>query len=134
MQTALAGEYRRLSSAPAAPKSLAFLRLRRALRNTLAQGQLRGGASLPSERDLAKALAWSRVTVGKALAALLEDGLPVRKRGAGTLVAERIVKLIARLSGFAVIRPLGQQAGNVQARLNSLRVRSPQGASRPERG
>lgn len=134
MQTALAGEYRRLSSEPAAHKSLAFLRLRRVLRNTSAQDQLRGAASLPSESGLAKALAWSRVTVRKVLAALLEDGLPVRRRGAGTFVAERIVKLIARLSGCTVIRPLGQRADNVQARGKSLRVRWPQGASRPGRG
>lgn len=100
MQTALANEYRRLSQDPTAHQPLAYLRLRRAIRNMVAQHHVQGGQALPSERDLAQALALSRVTVRKALAGLMEDGLLVRRRGAGTFLAERIVKPIARLSSF----------------------------------
>jgi len=100
MQTALANEYQRLSGDPTVRQPLAYLRLRRAIRNMVAQHHLQSGQALPSERDLAQALALSRVTVRKALAGLMEDGLLVRRRGAGTFIAERIVKPIARLSSF----------------------------------
>lgn len=100
MQTALASEYRRLGRSRAAAEPLAYLRLRRALRNVLARPGLEPGQALPSERELAQALALSRVTVRKALAALIDDGVLVQRQGAGTFVARRIVKPIARLSSF----------------------------------
>ncbi len=100
MLTPLINEYRRLSRDPARRQPLAYLRLRGALRTTLARQHVRSGQALPSERELALALALSRVTVRKALSGLMEDGLLVRRRGAGTFIAERIVKPIARLSSF----------------------------------
>ena len=100
MQTALTNEYRRLSRDPAAHQPLAYLRLRHAIRNMVTRHDIQSGQALPSERDLAQALTLSRVTVRKALAGLMEDGLLVRRRGAGTFIAERIIKPMARLSSF----------------------------------
>ncbi len=101
MQIALAREYRRLDRDRHAREPLAYLRLRRALRNVLAQPDTQPGQALPSERELAQTLAVSRVTVRKALAALIADGLLVQRQGAGTFVARRLVKPIARLSSFS---------------------------------
>lgn len=100
MQTALAKEYRLLSRDSTAHQPLAYLRLRRAIRNVVERQDIQSGQALPSERDLARALTVSRVTVRKALEGLMEAGLLVRRRGAGTFIAERIVKPIARLSSF----------------------------------
>ncbi len=100
MQSALVREYQRLGrdrdSAP-----LAYLRVRRAVRSVLEHSGMEPGHALPAERELAQTLAVSRVTVRKALAGLIDDGVLVQRQGAGTFVAARIVKPIARLSSFS---------------------------------
>lgn len=100
MRNALVTEYRRLGRSRSTAEPLAYLRLRRALRNVLTARGPEPGQALPSERDLAQSLALSRVTVRKALTALIDDGVLVQRRGAGTFVARRIVKPMARLSSF----------------------------------
>jgi len=100
MQSALISEYRKLDRGAQAQRSLAYLRLRRAIQNTIESGAFPPGQALPSERDLAKQLALSRVTVRKAIGGLVEDGLLAQRHGAGTFVAERIVKSFSRLTGF----------------------------------
>ena len=101
MQATLYGEYRKLDRGGSdAQRSLAYLRLRRAIQNTIESGAFPPGQALPSERDLAKKLALSRVTVRKAIGGLVEDGLLTQRHGAGTFVAERIVKSFSRLTGF----------------------------------
>jgi DNA-binding transcriptional regulator YhcF (GntR family) len=100
MQNALAGEYRRLCSDAAAHQPLAYLRLRRAIRNVIEQRAIEPGQTLPSERDLAQLLALSRVTVRKAIAGLVEEGVLTQRHGAGTFVAERIIKPMSRLTSF----------------------------------
>lgn len=100
MQTTLVSEYRKLDRGAQAQRSLAYLRLRRAIQNTIESGAFPPGQALPSERDLAKRLALSRVTVRKAIGGLVEDGLLTQRHGAGTFVAERIVKSFSRLTGF----------------------------------
>ncbi|MFT3755358.1 MAG: GntR family transcriptional regulator [Pseudoxanthomonas sp.] len=92
-------EYRRLEQAEAG-HTLAYLRLRRALNNLIDSGVLAPGQSLPSERDLAALLGVSRVTVRKALSGLIAQGLLTQRQGAGTFVAERIVRSFSRLTGF----------------------------------
>src|SRR5574337_1223043 len=89
MKSALLNEYRRLTVASHGP---AYLRLRRAIRSSIERGALEPGQVLPSERDLAQQLALSRVTVRKAIAGLVGDGVLRQRHGAGTFVAERIVK------------------------------------------
>lgn len=100
MQLYLLDEYRKLDHDVEKQRSLAYLRLRRAIQNTIESGAFPPGQALPSERDLAKDLALSRVTVRKAISGLVEDGLLTQRHGAGTFVAERIVKSFSRLTGF----------------------------------
>lgn len=100
MPSALVVEYRRLCRDHAAHVPLAYLRLRRAIRNVIERRAVEPGHALPSERDLASTLGLSRVTVRKAIAGLVEDGALVQRHGAGTFVAERIVKPMSRLTSF----------------------------------
>ncbi|MGP1666942.1 MAG: GntR family transcriptional regulator [Rhodanobacter sp.] len=100
METALANEYLRICNDPASYQPLAYLRLRRAIRNIIEHRDIEPGQTLPSERDLAQSLRLSRVTVRKAIAGLVEDGLLHQRHGAGTFVAERIVKPMSRLTSF----------------------------------
>lgn len=72
-----------------------------ALRSVIRSGRATPGDALPSERDLSQALGWSRVTVRKALASLIAEGLISKRHGAGTFVAARIEKSIAALSSFS---------------------------------
>ncbi|GAB3040331.1 GntR family transcriptional regulator [Oleiagrimonas citrea] len=97
MESALLDEYRRQAEDTHAP---AYLRLRRAIRTSVERGALGPGHALPSERELARHLELSRVTVRKALAGLVEDGVLTQRHGAGTFVAERIVKPLSKLTSF----------------------------------
>jgi GntR family transcriptional regulator len=100
MLVGLNSEYRRLGRQPAGRSGLAYLRLRRALQNSLERGVPGPGQALPGERELAAKLGVSRVTVRKALRGLIEAGLLTQRHGAGTFVTERIVKSFSRLTGF----------------------------------
>lgn len=100
METTLAREYRRICRDPSSHQPLAYLRLRSAIRNVVEQRVIEPGHALPSERDLSQALKLSRVTVRKAIAGLVEEGLLTQRHGAGTFIAERIVKPMSRLSSF----------------------------------
>lgn len=100
MQIALSTEYRRICHDPASHQPLAYLRLRQAIRNVVQQRDIEPGHALPSERDLSQALKLSRVTVRKAIAGLVEEGLLTQRHGAGTFIAERIVKPMSRLTSF----------------------------------
>lgn len=97
MDTLLLDEYQRLAAGSHAP---AYLRLRRAIRSSVERGVVEPGQVLPSERELARQLAVSRVTVRKAIAGLVEDGVLTQRHGAGTFVAERIVKPLSKLTSF----------------------------------
>lgn len=97
MTSALLDAYQHQAADAHAP---AYLRLRRAIRSSVEGGSLAPGQALPSERELAREFALSRVTVRKALAGLVEDGVLTQRQGAGTFVAERIVKPLSRLTSF----------------------------------
>ncbi|MBI3506590.1 MAG: UTRA domain-containing protein [Proteobacteria bacterium] len=64
-----------------------FRQIERALRGRIARGVWQPGDRLPSEQQLVRELGVSRMTVNRALAALADDGLLVRRRRAGTVVA-----------------------------------------------
>jgi GntR family transcriptional regulator len=99
MATDLVSQYRRLGRQDGA-RALSYVRLRQAMLAALESGDLQPGQMLPGERELAQRLALSRVTVRKAIAGLVDDGVLVQRHGAGTFVAERIVKSFSRLTGF----------------------------------
>lgn len=100
MQAVLVSEFERLGMERASVHAPAYLRLRRAIRRSVESGAIEPGQALPSEREMAKQLSLSRVTVRKALAGLVEDGLLTQRHGAGTFVAERIIKPLSRLTSF----------------------------------
>jgi GntR family transcriptional regulator len=100
MSRDLFATYRELGRGAAARTGHAYVRLRRSIQHAIEAGTLETGHALPSERELAKRLALSRVTVRKAIAGLVDDGILVQRHGAGTYVSERIVKSFSKLTGF----------------------------------
>jgi len=98
MDTSLVTEFQRSDAAESSAP--AYLRLRRLLRQRVESGAMGPGHALPSERELAQQLTLSRVTVRKAIAGLVEDGVLIQRRGAGTFVAERIVKPLSKITSF----------------------------------
>jgi GntR family transcriptional regulator len=81
-----------------------YLQLRQKLEEDIRNGSLKPGASLPSEREIAEICRLSRVTVRKAVQALVRDGLVVQRRGSGTTVArqvDRVEQSLSRLTSFS---------------------------------
>lgn len=77
-----------------------YFRLARTILGLIENGEIRGGQALPSERDLASATGYSRVTVRNAIEELFRDGLVSKKRGAGTYVSTQIAQPLSVLIGF----------------------------------
>lgn len=89
-----------------------YMQLARTLRSQIVEGRIAEGEALPSERDLCTLTGASRVTVRKAIALLIDDGLLSRRQGSGTYVAPRIQAPGSFLTSFsedAVAR--GQRIG-----------------------
>ncbi len=81
-----------------------YLQLGRRISEAIAKGALTPGDALPPERELALLTGMSRVTVRKAMAALVESGQLVQRRGSGTFVAlrvERVEQSLSRLTSFS---------------------------------
>jgi GntR family transcriptional regulator len=77
-----------------------YIHLQRALRDLMASDKLRASDFLPPERDIAKALGVSRITVRKALDGLEQEGLIERRRGSGTVVTKRLQHDFSALTSF----------------------------------
>jgi GntR family transcriptional regulator len=77
-----------------------YQQLQRALRDAITENRLAADEALPPERDLAGEFGVSRITVRKALDALVSEGLLTRRQGAGTFVAARVEKSFSKLSSF----------------------------------
>jgi len=92
--------YRELGRRAHATSGHAYVRLRQAIQHAIEAGALETGHALPSERELGRKLHLSRVTVRKAIAGLVDDGVLIQRHGAGTYVGERIVKSFSKLTGF----------------------------------
>lgn len=75
-----------------------YLQLQRRIADAMARGVLAPGSSLPAERDIAAMTGLSRVTVRKAIEALVAQGMLVQRRGSGTFVAPRLERLEQALS------------------------------------
>jgi len=78
-----------------------YRQLHDALRSAIENGVLRPESALPPERDLASEFGVSRITVRKALDALVADSLLVRRQGAGTFVNGRVEKQFSKLTSFS---------------------------------
>lgn len=75
-----------------------YLQLQRRISEAVAAGRLAPGDSLPAERDIAQMTGLSRVTVRKAVQALVAQGTLVQRRGSGTFVAPKVERLEQALS------------------------------------
>src|SRR6516164_697441 len=65
----------------------AYQRIQITIRKTIADGSLRPGDAVPSERELARLHAVSLMTARHALASLEHEGVVERRRGVGTFVS-----------------------------------------------
>jgi len=80
-----------------------YLQLRRHLERAFDNGDLKPDETLPPEREIATMTGLSRVTVRKAIGALVADGKIVQRRGSGSFVAPRIKRVeqsLSRLTSF----------------------------------
>ncbi|MDR7124301.1 GntR family transcriptional regulator [Pseudotabrizicola sp. 4114] len=75
-----------------------YLQLQKRLAEAISSGRLAAGDSLPAERDMASMTGLSRVTVRKAVQALVANGQLVQRRGSGTFVAPKVERLEQALS------------------------------------
>lgn len=78
-----------------------YLQLQGLIRDAIMKGVAAKGSGIPAERDLAVEYNISRITVRKAIEGLVEEGLLIRRRGAGTFVAGRVDKVFSKLSSFS---------------------------------
>lgn len=78
-----------------------YLQLAQSLATAIRDGVFGADEALPSERVLAGRLALSRVTARSAIDRLVEQGLIVRRQGAGSFIAPRAEAPVARLAGFS---------------------------------
>jgi GntR family transcriptional regulator len=62
------------------------------LKDSIERGQMPPGAKLPGEFALAEKHQVSRITIRRAMAALVEEGLITRRAGVGTVVAHRALE------------------------------------------
>ena len=88
-----------------------YEQLYRHLSAAIASGALQPETQLPSERDLAALAEVSRVTVRKAVAELVEDGLLEQRRGAGTFVRSARLRLEHSLSSLLSFTEYMRQRG-----------------------
>jgi GntR family transcriptional regulator len=79
-------------------------------RRMVAGGQLMPGDVMPSVRDIAQALTVNPMTVSKAYNMLETEGLLVRRRGIGMLVAERRLGEGNLASRTQLLRPTLERA------------------------
>lgn len=90
-----------MHSAAGGGKLPLYQQLQHALRSAIDAGAWGSASALPAERQLASALGISRITVRKAIDALVEEGLLVRRAGAGNFINTRIEKNFAKLTSFS---------------------------------
>lgn len=70
------------------PELHPYLRIKRFLKRDLARGRYLPGTRMPSEADLCARFQVSRMTVGRALRELVDEGLVDRVKGLGTFAAQ----------------------------------------------
>src|SRR5437016_6285439 len=88
-----------------------YYQIQSQLLQMIQSGRLRPGDALPSEDELSRACAVSRMTARHALQALENQGFASRHKGQGSFVSQpRVEKDIMHLAGFtAEMRALGLQ-------------------------
>ncbi len=113
-----------------------YAQFEEAIARRIASGEFGVGAQLPTENELARQYAASRITIRQSMQNLVRRGLVEIRRGTGTFVTEpRLVHELSALSGFvedmeaqgrrATARVLGREtlaASAIVARQLKLRV------------
>lgn len=94
-------------SGPAASPLPKYKQVYNSLREDIAAGILGVGQRLPSEADLVKAFGASRITVGRALRDLQQEGLIERRAGSGSYVRGQREASASRLAFGLLIPDLG---------------------------
>jgi GntR family transcriptional regulator len=81
----------------------AHQKIRNKLVTEIESGSLSSGDRLPGETQLASRFGVTRMTLRQALAAMVNDGLLVRRQDADTFVAENAARRrnMSRLTGFS---------------------------------
>jgi len=78
-----------------------YVQIREAIKKRIENHEIKVGAQLPSEADLADMFGVSRMTVRRAIEDLVMDGLLIRKQGTGTIVSSRkVVRDYTKLTSF----------------------------------
>ncbi|MCF6273420.1 MAG: GntR family transcriptional regulator [Rhodobacteraceae bacterium] len=77
-----------------------YLQLRRHIEGGITAGSLPPGSALPPERDIATMSGLSRVTVRKAIEALVKSEKIIQRRGSGSFVAARDMRVEQSLSSL----------------------------------
>ena len=91
------------AAASASPPTTLTARIRWDVQQRIMSGDWRPGTRIPFEHELAEQYGCSRMTVNKALSALAEDGLIVRRRKAGSFVAAPVVEqAVMEIQDFAL--------------------------------
>ena len=88
-----------LSLDPGASSHL-YLQVRNGLARLIRERRFGADDALPSERMLAEKLGISRVTARKAIGALVDEGLIVRRHGSGNYIAPMLEQPLTRLTSF----------------------------------
>jgi GntR family transcriptional regulator len=92
-----------------------YEQLYRHLADAISTGDLTVASQLPPERELAEIADVSRVTVRKAVAQLVEDGVLEQRRGAGTFVKAPRAKLEHSLSALVSFTEYMRQRGKASS-------------------
>ena len=78
-----------------------YLQVEAALRREISNGRWKPGEALPAERQLAKDLKISRITLRKALQGLEAAGFLRKQQGSGNFVPPRVEQNLGFLTGFS---------------------------------
>ena len=81
-----------------------YIQLKQYLERAISENSLPRGTMLPPEREIARLTGLSRVTIRKAVALLINEGLIEQRRGSGTKVASpvrRVEQSLSRLTSYS---------------------------------
>ncbi len=91
-----------------------YLQVQAAIREAVADRTLRPDDALPPERELAAQFNVSRITIRKAIAGLVAEGVLETRHGSGTYVRTRVEKNFAQLTSFSQeMRARGREPSSV---------------------
>lgn len=109
------GEGSRKAASPRGPKFVAILDY---AKHQIGRGAWHIGTRVPSENELSEMFSVSRMTARRALDQLALDGVIVRRRGAGSFIANNGVR-----SSFLVIRNIAEEIAETGRRYSSRVLR-----------